>query len=41
MCEHRSGARTNKVVYYPIDAAFLDALLVPAASRRGLVFVAG
>lgn len=31
----------TSVIYYPIDAAFLEAPLVPAIARRGLVFVGG
>ena len=31
----------TSVIYYPIDAAFLEAPLVPAGARRGLVFVGG
>jgi len=35
------GRDRTSVIYYPIDAAFLQAPLVPAAARRGLVFVGG
>ncbi len=33
-------AKTS-VIYYPIDSAFIQAPLVPAAARRGFVFVGG
>jgi len=33
--------KRTSVIYYPIDAAFLEAPLVPSAERRGLVFVGG